>query len=179
MWQYYNIKMSDIEQGGVTNYLNTLIFCIVAKAITICMLALLLFDWGKRLAYLILTIEVGLIAIVIYALWSISQYEKKVRKAREDMLKGDANITTCPDYFTKNVITNVDGTTSTVCESMYAAPDNRTTYNFDIQNINMTNELSRKTLQEACTYVGDKKKNFQKVAWTDLKSRCYDINGDI
>lgn len=166
------------EQAGVTNYLNTLIFCIVAKGVTVLMLVFLLFKWGQRLAYLILTVEICLIIIIIYSLWRISDYEKRARKDRADNLKAVAQINSCPDYFTKNEsVANADGSVSTVCNKNYNTPDAKFSYSFAGDDINLSDTLQHfPTLDVFCNSIASDEK-YSHIAWTDAKSKCFDVIG--
>jgi hypothetical protein len=164
------------KNTGVTSYLNTLIFCIVAKAVTIFLLGLLLFDVGKRMAYLILTVEIGLIAIIIYALVSINKYDNEMKKSRDAFMKAKPNIRVCPDYFTKYVSNSTDPleeTPVTLCKGEYTTPDEnrRYTYKFDTSDINIENDFGD-TMEKVCDTVLSTSGPYASIAWTDLKARC-------
>ena len=161
------------NDGGVRNYLNTLIFCIVAKGITVLLLIALFFEPVQLFAYFVITIEVFLIVIVILSLISISKYEKQKRKAMENAQKDKANIQSCPDYYVRGI----DEEHRLVCKNIYNTPDGRYTYeighNNDPQTKTMVidNELMRKknvTYEEVCNMYNTDRT----VPWTDLRAKC-------
>lgn len=157
---------------GIQNYLNTLIFCIVAKAVTIIMLGILFTEGGKRFIWLILTVEGALIAIIITALVYIVEYEKNKSKEMDNFLKSKAIIKTCPDYFVRAV----DKDENTICENSYTTPDNKYKYSFpDVPTFKLQDVFpSGITNSEACLRVADNAKtpNFNNASWTDLKGKC-------
>lgn len=153
------------KSKGMTNYLNTLIFSIIAKGITVLLLVLLLFKPVRKYAYLILTIEVCLVVIIAAALITISNYEKDKAKQNETLLRSKVEVTSCPDYFIKDV--TGDGT---ICKNTYTTPDGRFTYTFGGKPINLDTTFQNKTFEQSCavTTEGD----FKLFSWTDLKTKC-------
>lgn len=166
-----------MKPGGVQNYLNTLIFCIVAKAVTILILALVFTKLGGQLAFLLLTIELGLITIIFLALWKIHRYEKLKKEELERLLNQEVFISSCPDYFTRQVRSEA-GVDQSFCINTYKTPDGSNTYQFDIGEFNIDTTFSqdkdKKKFIDYCTRLRDKNSppNFERVAWTELKERC-------
>lgn len=157
---------------GIANYLNTLIFCIVAKAVTVLLLVLLLFEKVRKYSYLILTVEVCLVAIIIISLVRISSYEKKKAKEAENTLTQKVAVTSCPDYFVKSVNEESD----TICLKDYTTPDGRYTYNFtgftSSNNINLDKNFEKQDLKALCTLMSDTNYPYKNIAWTDIKGKC-------
>lgn len=163
--------------SGVQNYLNTLIFCIVAKAVTIGLLGLLLLETGKKLAYLILTIQIVMVVIIIWSLVEISRYDKDKAKQMEDFMKSKPNLDTCPDYYVKS--TNSDGLVQ--CSSEINLPG-KLTYNMahdnarqKLQNFTLESVIQASggnTYESVCNMIGKESSDYNKIAWTDLRANC-------
>lgn len=163
--------MGDINDSTIKNYLNTLIFCILAKAVTIGLLVLLLFDWAWKISFLIVTVEVGLIVIICVTLYQIYKFNKRLEKLKEETLTATPILTSCPDYFTKSI----GDSNLTYCNNTYNTPDKRFEYSFyagttkipDIELSSLTRQS--KTMNEMCM---SNTSRWVAVPWTDLKSRC-------
>lgn len=161
---------------GVQNYLNTLIFCVVAKTVTIVLLALMVIEKVRYFAYLLLTVELGLILIIIGALFVISGYNKKLTKAQNEFAKSKIGSLNCPDYYLK--INDEEG--MSYCEDMYKTPDGKFAYKFSdsISSSNQTyfskipieTDFINKTVEEACQLASSKQ--YSDISWTSLKSKC-------
>lgn len=159
--------------SGIENYLNTLIFTIVAKAITIILLVLVFTKVGQLVAWLLITIELGMIFIIIVALYNIVNYEKNMKKQLDDFLKANVTNPTCPDYHT--VLVDQE---STSCLNTYDAPD-KSTYTFQSKTFALEplyKDEKKKELpfNEVCANLKSNYaiNNLNKVAWTDLKEKC-------
>jgi hypothetical protein len=82
-------------------YLNTLIFSIVTGLFTLMLLLALLFSSSfNQYAYAIVTVEVGLIAIITHALYKIIAYENRLTKLSRNATKNALVAQSCPDYYT-------------------------------------------------------------------------------
>lgn len=84
---------------GVENYLNTIIFCVVAKMITIIVLGLIILPQVRAYAIFLLTIELGLVTIIIWSLWKISRYEKRMAEELQKIRESSMTTLACPDFF--------------------------------------------------------------------------------
>jgi len=159
---------------AITSYINTLIFCIIAKATSLLLFILLLFRPGWAINWLILTVEIGLIAIIVYTLYQLYAYQKAIDEAAAAVAKAPAMLDTCPDFFVRSV---QDETRDLLCNSTYTTPDQKYTYTFTqtsggeaIPTQNMSAMVnSSRTLNELCTSHISKVAGF---SWSDLKSRC-------
>jgi len=158
---------------GVQNYLNTLIFCIVAKAVTVIMLVLLFTKVGKPLAYMILTLELGMVSVIIFALVQIRKYEKARAAQYEQFLRSAAQVTTCPDYYVREA----DVYDESTCKNSYRTPDNKYEYIFQVPSFTIDKVFTNKmTYADACLRVTASNPtgpNFNQIAYTDLKDKCY------
>lgn len=179
-----------MADSGIHNYLNTLIFCVVAKTITVLVLGLLIVKSIRKYAIFLLTIEVGLVFIIIYSMVKIARYDKRMSKESEKLRLSSINSISCPDYYVRGPSTTDPSTT--VCKNEYATPDQRTVYKFQFEpsvagsnNIDMNeipiDELFRKqTLEGACSLVSNStvvtgtgiKSVYEQVPWTDLHPKC-------
>ena len=106
-----------------SQYINTMVFCVVAGIISL-MLMLLVFNSNEAVreyAPLVITIEVGLILIIIAAIWNIIAYERAADAAAKNSFNAQLNVTSCPDYWTQNglMCTNSYSPSSTVTYTMY------------------------------------------------------------
>lgn len=161
---------------GVQNYLNTLIFCVVAKTITILVLGLLIFEPVRKYVMFLLTIELGLVVVIIYAMRKISSYNKRMAQDAEQLRLSTVNSVACPDFFTRGV--GEEGY-DIVCKNEYNSPDGKTQYRFiagsqsTIDVIPVDEMFRKKTLEDACKMVNvDGSDAYASIPWTDLKSKC-------
>jgi hypothetical protein len=160
------------RNNSVQNYINTLIFCIVAKAITIILLGLLFTDIGKQLAYFIITIEFGLISVIIVSIYQIVNYEKKKLGELDALRVSKVNIQSCPDYYTRRV----GDDERAVCENIYISPDNSHVYEFSTSEFVPDDLFENKNFGQVCDRmqtIGGSGPNFNDTAWTDIKAKCH------
>lgn len=185
-------------------YVNTVVFAIVAGIVSIALLIVLMMSESLT-AYLfaIVTIEVGLLVIIINALYRIIAYEKNMRKAINNASKNSFAAENCPDYYTMRFSAGPDGNS---CKNMFlgTTPERAPfamyyvpspTYQSTGQgtsvifagnppndNINMASMQTMK-MPDACKSVqglpaeaDDKKSpNNYNVPWTDLRPKCESI----
>lgn len=78
-------------------YMNTLIFTIITGIISLAVLSLLFFDFGKKFIWFILTFEIGVFLVIALCIYSIVQAEKK--KPENIIIQ----LNQCPDYYTRVV----------------------------------------------------------------------------
>ena len=164
-----------MADDSINNYLNTLIFCIIAKAVTIGLLVLLITDLGWDFVYLIMTIELGLILIVIYAMYTVYKIDKKIKEAKEKYASEKPKLDLCPDYFVRTVESESNNSNGhTVCTNVYTSGNDRYTYTFPTTSnkVDLTTlNANQKNMQDLCTNV-DKVFDPSGFSWTDLKARC-------
>lgn len=162
--------MTTISSGGKI-YVNTLVFSIVSALMALALLMLLI--WGpsqvRDFAFLIVTVELGLVCVMVASIIRIYMYERSLRKKAETAKRNLVMVDTCPDYWTA---TNTP--TGTLCKNTYTAPRaTNVSYVFGDdasgmpKQINLT-EMSRQKLPSIC----EKVNTYNKIAWTDLKSTC-------
>jgi hypothetical protein len=156
--------------SALAENVNTLIFCIVAKAVTVGLLILLLFDIGKSFSYMILTLILGMMVIIFLSLYGIYKKKKKEEKLKKEAVKAKPVLNNCPDYFVKSTNEESD----IICKSVYPSIENEL-YRFTevstgpmVPDINLSRMISSsKTMQEMC-----EKNKYENISWTDLKARC-------
>lgn len=83
------------------SYFNTLLFTIITGIVSLCILALLFFEFGKKLIYFIIAFEVGVFILIAYCIYKIVSGEKKKLKSGDKYV---VRFDECPDYYTKKEI---------------------------------------------------------------------------
>ena len=161
-----------VANTGVQNYLNTLIFCVVAKTITVIVLGSLFLQAVRPYAVFLLTIELGLVTIVIWSLIKIRNYDKRMAKEAEDIINSAVNSVSCPEYYVRSVDEEDIGT---VCLNGYLTPDEKYEYKFkgdaSIDAIPIDEMFRKQTLEGACTII-DASPSLNSIPWTDIRSKC-------
>ena len=150
----------------INNYLNTLIFIIIAKGFTICLLILLIFEFGKQYSYVILMFQLGIFVIVIWAILKIINYDKARDKLKKQLDNAPPYIATCPEY---HVLHHDSNNGNKICRNTYVTPNGKTTYEFTNTDANISDILrDKKKMSDIC----DKNSDFINYPWTELKSKC-------
>jgi hypothetical protein len=153
----------------VTDNINTIIFCVLAKAVIVGLLVLLLFDIGMEFQYLILTATMGLFIVIGLTLYRIYQNKKAIDDASIAALKAKPSLDVCPDYFVKSVTQE----NNVVCDAkyngnQYTFTDGTSTSAFPSIPLSEMVQSSN-TMSELCTTNVNKYAN---ISWTELKSKC-------
>jgi hypothetical protein len=158
---------------GIQNYVNTVIFTVVLKIISIIVLGAILMGYvNENIMYFLITIEVGIVIIIVAALWSISSYEKRIAEETKNILKAKMTLMGCPDYHTQGA--------QNICLSNYTTPDGRYTYMFgnNSNNVNLASYVN-KGVDEACTnynksimYTDATNNIVYKYPWTEMAAKC-------
>lgn len=87
------------------SYFNTLLFTIITGIVSLGVLSLLFFEFGKPYIYFIIAFEVGVFTIIGYCIYKIVSAEKaKADKKDKYVVRFDE----CPDYYSLKVIDNKD-----------------------------------------------------------------------
>lgn len=157
-------------------YTNTVIFTVFAGIISGALLLLLLLMPGIIAGYtpLVVTVQLGLLAVVIWAVVVIILRERSDKKAERNALQNRLAVLTCPDYWT--LTDDPTGNGRGVCMNTYVTPsafgdknrDNSATFTTQSKRgtVNLA-EVNDKSLAEACkvaTALG--------APWTDLRAMC-------
>ena len=163
----------------VENYLNTLIFALVAKTITLIVMVSLFFKALQPFMYFFLTVELGLIIIVSLALVAIVKYEKRMDAERKRINDSIISVSACPDYYQQVIIPSGENAGKTVCNNEFQTSDGKYAYKFiypsdDIQekldSINLDDLALKKKLTDVCGTLSNGVYN--NMPWTDLRTKC-------
>lgn len=110
-----------VNENSRVSYFNTLIFTIISGIISLLLLLALFFEVGKKNAYLIIMVEIGIFTIIALCIYKIIINEKRLSKDKKQIYN-KLSFQSCPDYFEKSiendvtycknnfVITNADNT---------------------------------------------------------------------
>ncbi len=149
-------------------YLNTVVFCLIAGVFSALLLVLLLFggEAGSRMTTFVVTSEIGIIGVVIYAIIKVVTAERRARRETQNRMDNLIAVSTCPDYWTLS---------GTKCLNSYTAPvrmdgDDGTRVDYTLPGKNASINLAdfdRQTLGKVCSKVRE-----QETAWTDLQTVC-------
>lgn len=159
-----------MSSQGMQNYANTIIFCLVMKIIAIIVLGIVIFNFAHpMIIYFLITVEIGLVIVVIFALLNIAAYEKRMAAEAKALMTTRMDMIVCPDYHTRS---NND-----MCASTYTTGDGRFTYEMGSFNVSLSNYTNR-PLDNVCktftndafggTYVPES----NLYPWTYLQSKC-------
>lgn len=160
---------------GVANYIGTLIFCIIVKGISIVVLILLLTNFGQNWQYALLTIEICMISVVMYAIYKIRAYEAEILAKYVSLRTANMELNVCPDYYVKELKNN-----EIICKSKYETIDKKFVYDMSagtqsLQEINLTRigHDGKNTLGGICDIITNTDGDYHsKLSWTDIKSQC-------
>lgn len=94
------------NESSKISYFNTLIFTIISGIISLLLLLTLFFDIGKKYAYLVIGVEVGIFIIIGVCIIQIINNEKKLKNMKK-LSSDKISFSQCPDYFMKVENNNV------------------------------------------------------------------------
>ena len=187
-------------------YVNTMVFAIVSGIVSVALLVALYFvESLNAYIFAIATIEIGLLLIIIFSLYSIIAYESNVRKAINNAGKNSIAANSCPDYYTMRFGAN--GVTDNTCRNtfsgktpqglryvMFYVPSTKYESTGQGRAVRFTGNpadgsIKIKSLEEipmtdACKIIQglpaesdvDKKSaNNYSIPWTDLRPKCESI----
>lgn len=154
----------------ITNYLNTLIFVICIKGLSICLLVLLIFDIGQKYSYVILTLIVCLVILVIIALVKIYQFDQKMKELQKAYTNAKPYLSGCPDYYTR--VSDEQG--NTICKNSYKGADGKYTYTMNSPDVNMS-ALVDPTVNKDMTSLCTNLSKFSEYPWSEYKARCNEL----
>ena len=161
-----------MANSGMQNYVNTIIFCLILKILSIIVLGLVLFDFAHpMIMYFLITIEIGIITVIALALYSISSYEKRMVEEAKNLLKSRIDLMVCPDYFTR--------AEDDVCLNSYTTGNGQFTYTIDnTSNVSLTNYTNQQVDKVCARFTQDAFQNGIYMSdsnvfpWTYLSSKC-------
>ena len=166
-------KDKDTKQSV---YRNTVIFAVVAALVTVILLVVVVSVPAAanfRLAFL--TVDIGLLAIIIYAIVRINRQNTKYDELLQEAGNFKMAVDSCPDYFTTH---HENG--KTMCSGVYTSPRRDVKYtildanNDPIPDINLS-DIHNRRAREVCSIVNSDDfngVNHQKVPWTEVRAKC-------
>jgi hypothetical protein len=168
--------------GSAQSYKNTLIFAIVASLLTVGLLAALVYIPSLQdYFYIIVTIEIGLIVIIVNALWSIISYDKRIQAELRGIANNGSASKSCPDYYTA-VYT---GEGSVECRNAYIGQRDDTPMAFSFTSLNkevadpgtmtLGAIFDNKTVKDVCMTVDPSTSSGNStysVPWTEVRPKC-------
>ena len=91
--------------NGIKNYMNTLIFCIVAATISVILLGVLAIETVRNeYIPLLFTIEIGLMCIISLAIYRIYKFDKRITNELNELNTSSLLSLTCPDYLDRKSV---------------------------------------------------------------------------
>lgn len=175
-------------------YINTMIFAIIAAIVSILLLVMVLFVPEVRVFTIgIATLEAGLIAVIVYSIVSIFEYEAMLKKKAKAGAKQLVTVDACPDYFAN--VMSPSSPNDVLCKNGYPSLDGRRRYFFVKQgcssgrlddkscsldpkqstsadfSVPLANYKNRE-VQDLCKEINGIDGAFASVPWTDVKARC-------
>jgi hypothetical protein len=142
-----------------------MVFSIIAGVISLMLLLLLFYgsDAATMYAPLIITVEVGLVAILITAVVRIYLFERKAARERKDARNKTLAVNACPDYWVKNA----DGT----CTNLFTAAAGNASFTMNTTDPSVTSialaDYDGHTLADVC-----QKAHNLGAPWTEVRAEC-------
>lgn len=164
-------------------YVNTMIFTIVSGVLSlILLLALVYVPTVGEYAVLILTVQFGLLAIIVQALVRLWWSQRKRDLEAETSVQNTLAVNFCPDY----MVASVDGKNDVVCKNEYplvAGATNPTNIWTDSQGNAIAtiplSGLTGKPIADVCSAINSTTPTSTlltvstvNVPWVELRSRC-------
>lgn len=169
-------------------YLNTMVFAIISGVVSmLLLLALIYVPSVAEYGILILTVQIGLMAIIVQAIIRIWWYWSNSLDASDASINGTISVDTCPDYMIASTnSTSLGG--GVICMNQYPQDDTTKTPTALWTGTTATpapasvilSALNNKPIVAVCKAVNDtsatpvmlSKGSTATVPWTDLRSRC-------
>lgn len=154
-------------------YLNTLVFCLIGGVVCAGLLLLTVFARTAISSFvpLIVTFEIGTLGVVIYALVTIVQAERKASAGAANAYDNMVAVKSCPDYWT--LTDDPKNNRKSICVNKYNAPPVRgesTNVTFEMSGASRVvpiGELDNQPLGKLCAAVRS-----QNSAWSDVQPLC-------
>ncbi len=165
------------------SYLNTLVFTVIAEGITVLVIGLLVIPFIRPYAPFLVTLEIGLIVVILWTLYAIHRYHRLM--ARQFRLLKNTRVMNvpCPDYYVRDA----DDDGNLVCKNEYTAPNGRLKIKFmpngddqsaneAIDEIKINDVFQDRTLQDVCQKELSSEGVFAKIPWSSMKPNCPDLD---
>jgi len=165
------------------SYLNTLIFTIIAEGITVLVIGILAIQAVRPFAAFLITLEIGLIVVILWTLYAIHRYHKRMAKQFKLLRNKHVLNVPCPDYYVRDS----DDNGNLVCKNDYTSPNGRLKIKFmpngddpsaneSIDEIKVQNVFEDRTLQDVCQKELSSEGVFGKIPWSSMKPNCPDLD---
>jgi hypothetical protein len=177
--------MSDTRSSR--QYINTMVFAIVAGILSLMLLVLVMTNDGvKDFGPFIITLEVGLILAIVWAIVRIIRYELKSDQANKNGFEAALRVNTCPDYWRSSV--NSEGKIE--CTNKFNVGTDPDTYmtvlgkgvvSVTSKTVPVAEKMAQKvkisdydnkTIAHVCGRVSNGNHDSVNSSWTDVKAVC-------
>lgn len=139
-------------------YTKTVVFIVCLCVVSVASLALSFVEGMMRFRFLLLTVQAGLLVVIIATVLMVHLSRRAAEKAAQFSMDGP--VASCPDFWTRN---------GADCVNAYVTPDGKYRYAFG----GSTTKSINTTVDEACA--AERKAVRAKAAdypWTYLRPRC-------
>lgn len=166
-----NTSSNTTSLSKINLYMNTIVFSFVTGVFVIVLLALLIRGGQSgtmtKYAPLIITLQVGLVCVVIFALYKVLVFESKMNKYNKRRLDGSkrTQLVSCPDYWTLNE----DGKGKRHCERYYSIPGGFITMPGKSQHVDL-NKFDMQPMKETCKALSQP--DLKNTPWSALSAEC-------
>lgn len=153
-------------QVSMDLYMSTIMFSVVAAVIAVCLLVALIYvPEVSKYSYAILTLEVGLLCVIVYAVIELYRYEKTIQQFNRNISTTILSTSSCPLFYTLG--------SNQMCVNSNVTPTH--VYSFlnpgdatNLPNISLK-DFDKKNARDACKTLYGVHSN---VPWVDLRTKC-------
>ena len=152
-------------QVSMDLYMSTIMFSVVAAVIAVCLLVALIYvPEVSKYSYAILTLEVGLLGVIVYAVLELYRYEKRIQQFNRNISTTILSTSSCPVFYTMG--------SNQTCVNSNVTPTH--VYSFVnpggdvLPNISLK-DFDKKNVRDACRTLYGIHSN---VPWVDLRTKC-------
>lgn len=154
-----------------SHYINTMVFCVVAGIISLMLLLLIMnaSETVQQFSPFVITVEVGLLLIIIWAIYQIIVYEQRTLRAAKNGYNSRLYVNTCPDYWTQ---------VGMKCTNSFVPHNNsKTTFTIGEETISSSSgnkamislsDYDNMSISKAC----EKARKEVASSWTDVDAVC-------
>lgn len=175
--------MARLRHDKAQIYVGTMAFAIVAAMISVVLIVFMVYGppESRDYMYLVLTIEFGMLAIIVNSIVQIYLYERDLTKLSKDAASNLVLVQSCPDYYTRVI----DPKGTATCSNAFVSPSTGDTYSIGrgadegswVSNGASVGiaDYANKPLKDVCSDFSASKPLYN-VPWTDLRVRCESYN---
>lgn len=175
--------MASSDSNKSQIYIGTMVFSIVAAIISVMLILFMVYGppESKDYMYVVLTVEFGMLAVIINSIAQIYMYERDLKKMTQDISSNLVVVDTCPDYYTRVV----DASGGASCSNQFVSPGTRDKYEVGWTSSNavyhtsagnlLIKDYTNKPLADVCAKFAPSQPLYS-VPWTDLRAKCESYN---